>query len=113
MRAVSTPIGGAVPPRWVLRLHDASATSRAERDLRVSQERFRALADQAPVGIFSSERGLRLGYVNDRFCALLGLGADRLLGTDWLSCLHPDDVETALAAASAASVACCRAWSTD
>ena len=95
----STPAGTPERPQWVLRVRPADASQRqAEDDLQASQERFRAVADQVPVGIFSSERGMRLAYVNDRFCRLLGTASERLLGTDWLAALHPDDVEPAVTA---------------
>ncbi|MCW2606298.1 MAG: hypothetical protein JWO60_991 [Frankiales bacterium] len=51
VRAVSTPVGGAVPPRWVLRLQDVRGEASVAQDLRDSQERLRVLADQTPVGI--------------------------------------------------------------
>ena len=100
VRLSSTPTGTEEHPQWVLRLRgdDAVDRHRAEEDLRASQERFRAVADQAPVGIFSSERGMRLAYVNERFSRLLGTASERLLGTDWLALLHPEDVEPAVTA---------------
>jgi diguanylate cyclase (GGDEF)-like protein/PAS domain S-box-containing protein len=76
---------------WVVRLSPEHEPGRAADDLRLSHERFQALADRAPVGIFSSEAGLRLGYVNDVFGEAFGQGPDALLGTRWLSHVHPDD----------------------
>jgi diguanylate cyclase (GGDEF)-like protein/PAS domain S-box-containing protein len=63
----------------------------AEHALAVAEHRFAALAGTAPVGIFASEAGLRLGYVNDRFVALLGRPAHALVGTGWLDALHGVD----------------------
>ncbi|MGZ6791583.1 MAG: diguanylate cyclase domain-containing protein, partial [Mycobacteriales bacterium] len=81
---------------WVARVSPEPDPDRAADDLRVSHERFQALADRAPVGIFSSEAGLRLAYVNDVFGEAFGRGPDRLLGTRWLDHLHPDDQPVAL-----------------
>ena len=92
------PVGQPDVPSWVLRLTREPDVERVEDDLRASHARFRALSDQAPIGIFSSEAGLRLGYVNDRFCQLHGMSAEHLLGTEWLSFLHPDDLEPVLTA---------------
>jgi diguanylate cyclase (GGDEF)-like protein/PAS domain S-box-containing protein len=76
---------------WVVRISPEHDGARAADDLRLSHERFQALADRAPVGIFSSEAGLRLAYVNDVFGETFGEGPDTLLGTRWMSQLHPDD----------------------
>jgi diguanylate cyclase (GGDEF)-like protein/PAS domain S-box-containing protein len=84
------------PTHWILRLAAVPDLARVADDLRASHERFQALAGQAPIAIFSSESGLRLGYVNDRFCEMHGESAERLLGTEWLSFLHPDDLSGAI-----------------
>ena len=94
----SVPVGSPAEPTWVLRLTHEPDMERVADDLRDSHVRFRALSDRAPIGIFSSESGLRLGYVNDRFCELHGMSSERLLGTEWLSYLHPEDLEPVLAA---------------
>ena len=83
----TVPVDGG----WVARLVPEHDAVHAADELKVSHERFQALADRAPVGIFSSESGLRLAYVNDVFGAAFGLSPDTLLGTRWLSHLHPDD----------------------
>ena len=65
-----------------------------ERDeaLREAEARFTALAESAPIGIFLSEIGLRLGYVNDQFVALSEVAPYQLLGTEWLTVVDPQDV---------------------
>ncbi len=63
----------------------AARTAAAEAD-----HRFRALAEHAPVGIFLSEAGLRLGYVNVPFAELLGTDPGALTGTSWVDAIHPD-----------------------
>jgi PAS domain S-box-containing protein len=82
----------------VLRLRTRDERFRTEARLRVSEDRFNALADQAPVGIFASDVGLRLGYVNGRMAQLLGRPEQDCLGTDWLNAVHPDDLPTVLPA---------------
>ncbi len=82
----------------MLRLTPKNEVHEVAEELQASYERFQALADQAPIGIFSSDGGLRLGYVNDRYCAMHGLSEAQLLGTQWLAHLHADDLEPALAA---------------
>jgi diguanylate cyclase (GGDEF)-like protein/PAS domain S-box-containing protein len=90
----SVPVGTR---QWAIRLSPAAAVEQVADDLRASHERFQALAGRAPIAIFSSETGLRLAYVNDRFCEMLGASSERLLGTEWLSYLHPDDLGDAVA----------------
>jgi diguanylate cyclase (GGDEF)-like protein/PAS domain S-box-containing protein len=92
----SVPVGTAGHPRWIVRLVVQPDVEQVAGDLRRSHERFRALADRAPVAIFSSESGLRLAYVNDRFCELYGESADRLAGTGWLDQVHPQDRESVI-----------------
>jgi diguanylate cyclase (GGDEF)-like protein/PAS domain S-box-containing protein len=94
---------GAVARRASPCEHPAHALLAQELDdarasLREAEHRFEALAGAAPVGIFASEAGLRLGYANDRFADLLtltpGAAPDPagLLGTGWLDAVHPDDL---------------------
>jgi diguanylate cyclase (GGDEF)-like protein/PAS domain S-box-containing protein len=78
-------------PGWVVRLVREPDAERVADDLRTSHERFRALADRAPIAIFCSEAGLRLAYLNDRSSELFGAPATRLEGMGWLSHVHLED----------------------
>jgi PAS domain S-box-containing protein len=64
----------------------------AERSLRESEARFRALFEQTTFGVvetdFASGRYLR---VNQRQCEILGMSEAELLATDSLSLTHPED----------------------
>jgi len=82
---------GAGPLRWVLMVSAATVATVIDEALRASEERFRALAAHAPIGVFFSEVGLRLGYVNERFCDLWGQPAAAALGMGWLSSVDPGD----------------------
>ena len=42
-------------------------------------------------GIVQSDPAGRVIFVNDRWCAMTGVGAAETLGTDWLDLVHPDD----------------------
>jgi diguanylate cyclase (GGDEF)-like protein/PAS domain S-box-containing protein len=46
--------------------------------------KLQVLADNVPVGIFVSENGLRLGYVNSCFAEIFHVLPAELLGTGWL-----------------------------
>jgi PAS domain S-box-containing protein len=67
----------------------------AEEALRESEQRFRDLADKAPVGIYILE-GTTAVYVNQCFAEMHGYTVDELVGKDKLRELtHPDDWEKA------------------
>ena len=68
-------------------------TERAEieRKLRESEERFRILTDNAPVGIFLSAADGQALFVNRAWSAMAGMEAERALGNGWTAALHPDD----------------------
>ena len=66
---------------------------RAERDLRVSEERFRRLANGLPVMVWTARPDTTLDFVNDTIAAFTGLPVDELLDNGWLQHIHPDDVD--------------------
>jgi diguanylate cyclase (GGDEF)-like protein/PAS domain S-box-containing protein len=77
--------------RSVVVVRERSEELRAEEHLRVSEEQFRVLAEQAPIGIFRSDVGLRLGYANARCIEILGVSSAGLHGSRWLDTLAPSD----------------------
>ncbi len=87
----SVPLQDDAAPGWVVRLVREPDAERVADELRTSHERFRALADRAPIAIFCSEAGLRLAYLNDRSSELFGAPATRLEGMGWLSHVHLED----------------------
>lgn len=64
-----------------------------EAALRASEARYRTLTELAPVGIFSTDKNGCFTYVNDQWCAIVGLPAESAKGTGWTRSLHPDDHE--------------------
>ena len=101
----AAPLAGRVMPigseRWAAVVSSTSPTGLADEAMRASEERFRALAANAPMGVFFSEVGLRLGYVNDRFAELWGQPAASALGMGWLEQVVDEDVQTLIDALSA------------
>nr|WP_276610784.1 EAL domain-containing protein [Kineococcus siccus] len=53
--------------------------------MRAAEERFATLAQASPVPTIVSDVGARLSHVNDAFAELLGVPADTLHGTGWLT----------------------------
>jgi PAS domain S-box-containing protein len=62
----------------------------AELALRESEERFRTLADRAPVGIWLTGPDGRLTFCNKRALTYTGGQTD----ADWRAVIHPDDLES-------------------
>jgi diguanylate cyclase (GGDEF)-like protein/PAS domain S-box-containing protein len=87
----ATAIPSVIGRFWVVRLTKPAIARDVSERLRASEARFRALADNAPVGIVSSTAGLRLGYVNQYLATLVGAPVDRLLGMGWMGFLAADE----------------------
>jgi two-component system CheB/CheR fusion protein len=76
---------------------DLSDIRRIEIKLKESEQRFRVLADSAPVLIWVN--GLEgCDYVNREYLAFLGKSLEEIQGMGWTSAVHPDDVASYLAA---------------
>jgi PAS domain S-box-containing protein len=72
---------------------DVTERKRAEDALHASQARFRALADEAPVGIFEMNREGRTIYLNRVGHAILDVPEGAALGAGWRESIHPEDRE--------------------
>src|SRR5690606_17110101 len=73
--------------------HDTTALNRAQKALRDSEQLFRTLANNAPVGIFQTDIHGDCQIVNDAWCRMAGLTPDEARGQGWVQALHPDDRE--------------------
>lgn len=76
---------------------DVSETRRNEMAIRLSEERFRIMFTQAPMGIalIDSLTGHILD-LNDQFAQIAGRSKDALRQMDWMQITHPDDVQADL-----------------
>jgi PAS domain S-box-containing protein len=72
---------------------DITERREIEESLRASEERFRALAAHAPVGIFQSGPGGETIFVNESWRAMTGLSETDAQGDGWIRAIHPDDRE--------------------
>jgi diguanylate cyclase (GGDEF)-like protein/PAS domain S-box-containing protein len=59
--------------------------------LRNSEERFRAMSDESPLGIFVSDEQGECVYTNAAYHKISGLDFTQALGTNWSMAIHPDD----------------------
>jgi len=77
-------------------VQDITARKLAGRALAESEERFRSIANSAPVPIWVSRlNGLR-EFVNRAYHEFLGVPLEDALTFDWRNAVHPDDLERIL-----------------
>jgi PAS domain S-box-containing protein len=78
------------PARLVLAV-DMTEPERAVVALRVSEARFRALSESAPIGIFEFDAEGSCIYHNPALAALTGRSLEQNLGQGWKNAIHPED----------------------
>ncbi len=71
---------------------DITDLRRAERALQESEERFRLIADSAPVPMWVSALDGSRAFANKAYCAFLGVSYQQALKFDWRTRLHPEDL---------------------
>ena len=69
----------------------------AEQRVRESEERFRLIADSAPVPIWVTKLDRTRGFVNRAYVDFLGISYEQAVDYDWRSIIHPDDQARVLA----------------
>jgi len=65
----------------------------AEAALRDSEQRFRNILDNVPIGVIYTNLAGDVIQANPRFCELTGYSENELLTLNLTDCTHPDDVE--------------------
>jgi len=76
---------------FVVSAHDITVQIAAERELYQSEERFRRVFNQGPLGIMLSDFEYMIIDANDAFCFLVGQPSERVIGSTVHSFIHSDD----------------------
>jgi PAS domain S-box-containing protein len=77
----------------------------AEEALRESEERFRLMADAAPVLIWISDTDKRCTWFNKTWLEFVGRSMEQEVGDGWTANVHPEDVDRCLATYTSAIAA--------
>lgn len=72
---------------------DMTERKKAEKALRESEERFRNIADHAPVMIWMTEGDGSCSYLGKSWYEFTGMTPETALGSGWFEALHPEDAE--------------------
>ena len=77
----------------VVHARDVTERREADRLLRASEERFRAMAQASPIGVFQQDAAQGCTYVNARWQEITGRSMDEAAGDGWKQTVHPEDAE--------------------
>jgi PAS domain S-box-containing protein len=101
----SFPVQYTSTPIWqdgnlagaVVTFRDISEQKRAEAIIRKSEQRFRAIYDQAPTGIaiLDSLSG-QFQHINKRYCDIVGYSQEEMLSRSFKDITYPDDLQADL-----------------
>jgi len=75
---------------------DVTEQKRAERALRESEERFRIMANAAPVMIWMAGPDTLCTFFNQPWLDFTGRPMQEQIGSGWTECVHPDDLPRCL-----------------
>ncbi len=74
-------------------LRDITERTRAEEAVRESEERFRLVANTAPIMIWMSGPDKLCNYCNQRWLEFTGRSIEAELGNGWTEVVHPEDLK--------------------
>jgi PAS domain S-box-containing protein len=74
-----------------------SNDEQAEIRLRESEDRFRLIADSAPVPMWVTKLDRKRGFVNRAYAEFLGVPYEEAIDFDWRTIIHPEDIDRIVA----------------
>jgi PAS domain S-box-containing protein len=77
-------------------VRDTTERKLAEEARRESEEKFRSVANEAPVMLWMAGPDHRGTFLNQRWLEFTGRSLEEDLGDGWLNCVHPDDYSKGL-----------------
>lgn len=80
-----------LPYQYISIRTDITEQKQLQESLAISEEIYRALVEQVPVGIFELDATGDCYYVNDRWCSIARLHPQQALGMGWMDAVHPQD----------------------
>jgi PAS domain S-box-containing protein len=86
-----SPVRSGGETQVLVVVRDITERRRAEEDLRQSEERFRSVFEQGPVGVTLMGMDRRIAMVNATFCRMLGYSEAELTSLTPLDITYPDD----------------------
>src|SRR5215469_267212 len=89
-------LNGEASPLVLAMVEDITDKKEAENAVRESEQRFRSVADTAPVLIWMSDTDKLCTYFNQPWLAFTGRAIGQELGNGWAEGVHADDLERCL-----------------
>jgi PAS domain S-box-containing protein len=83
-------------------LRSSAAAREAQATARLSERRFRVMADGVPAMIWVTDALGAIEFVNREYCAYFGVTQEQVKGDGWLPLVHPDDAARYVGAYAAA-----------
>ena len=78
-------------------MQDLTQRKRVEAELRESEERFRNMADTAPVMIWVADSDANCTFTNRSWLIFTGRTLEQEMGHGWTTSIHPDDLDRCFA----------------
>lgn len=90
-RAVPVKDDNGNPVKWIGSLTNINDQIKAREHLKISEERFRAMVDSAPVLIWMSNKQKRFTFFNKAWLEFRGKELNKEAGYRWTRDIHPED----------------------